>query len=125
MFGSNIAIRTDRSSRYADLTVTCDERDRIPKATALRFPTLIVEVLSASTATIDRGDKFDEYRTIETCREYALIDSRKRWAQAHRLIGGEWNASLPQASGTFELSSVGVALDLDEIYDESDVPADS
>jgi len=25
----------------------------------------------------------------------------------------------------FELSSVGVALDLDEIYDESDVPADS
>jgi Uma2 family endonuclease len=119
--GSDIAIRTERSSRYADVVVTCDERDRKPRTTALRFPKLIVEVLSQSTAALDRGEKFDEYRAIASCEEYVLVDSRKRSAESYRLVGGRWISSLPKTQGTLELASVGFALDLDELYDDCGV----
>ena len=36
-------------------------------------PTLIVEVLSASTETYDRDEKFTHYRQIDTLQEYILI----------------------------------------------------
>ena len=37
-------------------------------------PCLIAEVLSKSTRDYDRGDKFAAYRSIESFREYLLID---------------------------------------------------
>jgi Uma2 family endonuclease len=37
-------------------------------------PLLIVEVLSKSTQTYDRGDKFAAYRTIPSFQEYLLVD---------------------------------------------------
>ena len=36
-------------------------------------PSLIVEVLSDSTAAYDRGDKFALYRRLPSLREYLLI----------------------------------------------------
>jgi Uma2 family endonuclease len=40
-------------------------------------PLLIVEVLSRSTRTYDRNDKFQEYKTLPSFREYVLIDPTK------------------------------------------------
>jgi Uma2 family endonuclease len=122
-YGSDVMVATDRSSRYADVVVTCDERDHAPKTTTLRYPKLIVEVLSDSTAAADRGDKLDEYRSIETLEEYILVDSRKRWAETYRRIGDEWTVSLPVTAGRLRLGSVDFTLDLDEIYENSGVSA--
>jgi Uma2 family endonuclease len=58
---------------YPDVFVTCDPRDRNFKD-GKRFPKLIVEVLSPSTAGRDRGEKFADYRQIETLQEYILIE---------------------------------------------------
>ena len=40
-------------------------------------PSLIVEVLSDSTAEYDRGDKFLLYQPIATLRDYILIEQNK------------------------------------------------
>lgn len=37
-------------------------------------PLVIAEVLSKSTQGYDRGEKFDDYRTIDSFQEYLLID---------------------------------------------------
>lgn len=37
-------------------------------------PQIIIEVLSKSTASYDRGDKFQLYRSLPTFQEYLLID---------------------------------------------------
>ena len=37
-------------------------------------PQIIVEVLSRSTEGYDRGEKFEYYRTVDSFREYILID---------------------------------------------------
>lgn len=121
--GADMMIETCRGIRYSDGVVTCDEGDRIPNIRTLRAPKLIVEVLSESTAAVDRGAKLDEYRAIPSLEEYVLIDSRKRWATAHRRIQGEWRASQPIVAGELSFASVGLALDLDRIYRKAGVDA--
>jgi Uma2 family endonuclease len=45
-------------------------------------PLVIIEILSRSTKTYDRGDKFKFYRDIITLREYVLVDSESILVEA-------------------------------------------
>ena len=60
---------------YPDVLVTCAAADiNDPKLTTLMGAKLIIEVLSPSTAAFDRGDKFADYRALDSLAEYVLID---------------------------------------------------
>ncbi len=75
---------------YPDISVTCDTRDRAARQ-LIRFPVLIAEVLSPSTEAIDRGEKFKQYRRIETLREYLLINPDSMSLECYRLNErGNW-----------------------------------
>ncbi|AFY36929.1 protein of unknown function DUF820 [[Leptolyngbya] sp. PCC 7376] len=69
-----VRLNEGRKFFYPDLLVTCDERDQ-PTNTYTDFPKVIVEVLSPSTASFDRGAKFGFYRSIPSLQEYILINS--------------------------------------------------
>jgi Uma2 family endonuclease len=114
-----VAWEETRGEKYefADGEVSPDERDR-PEQTVLRYPILVVEILSASTERVDPGAKLDEYRSIEALAEYALVDSRKRRAQMFRRVEKLWIASLPIFAGSFQMRSVGATIPFDEIYAE-------
>ncbi len=71
------------SSHYPDVMVTCSDADKTDKLIK-REPTLIIEVLSPSTAAYDRGDKFEAYRLLPSLKEYVLIDTDKRTAEVYR-----------------------------------------
>ena len=75
--GSDVKVLVNKgmSYRYPDLVVSCDERDK-NNETFYEFPQLIVEVLSSSTESVDRVEKFKEYIQIPTLEEYLLIGSR-------------------------------------------------
>lgn len=62
---------------YPDVMVTCDERDRAFEGFK-KYPCLIVEVLSPGTEAFDRGDKFFDYRQLETLQEYVLISQHQQ-----------------------------------------------
>ena len=113
--GSSALIQMERSARYADVLVSCDERDA-SRSRTIRYPKLIVEVLSESTAAVDRSEKVDEYTAIGTLEEYVLIDSRKRWAQVIRRGAGGWTFSPPVVAGMLRLASIDFAIDLDAHY---------
>jgi Uma2 family endonuclease len=68
---------------YPDVLVTCSPNDR-QSSTIKREPCLIVEVLSASTAAYDRGDKFAHYRAIPTLQEVAFVDIPARRVEVFR-----------------------------------------
>lgn len=114
--GSDAMLLMERSARYADIIVTCDERDAAQSRT-VRFPKLIVEVLSDSTAHVDRSEKLEEYTTLETLQEYVLIDSRKRWVQSIRRIDSAWNLLPPIRGGTLHLASIDLDIDLEKFFD--------
>ena len=120
--GSDMLIEMATSSRYADIVVTCDDRDFEPSATVIHFPKLIIEVLFEATSKDDLGPKMREYQAITTLEEYVTLDSRKRWAQILRQENDRWELLLPVTAGSLELRSVGLTIDLDELYFGTGIP---
>ena len=106
-------------SRYPDLLVTCDDRDAKDRHIK-RHPKLIIEVVSERTASVDTGDKLDEYQTIPELEEYVLIDSRKPSVRVYRRDGTMLKTEPATISGSIELRSLGLWLSLDDIYEDVD-----
>ena len=105
---------------YPDLTVICGQpsfyknrRDTIDN------PRLIIEVLSKSTTSFDRAEKFLSYQTLESLEEYVLVSQEKAIIEQHiKREDGNWiyQATIGvESSVTFP--SVETTLTLKGIYD--------
>ena len=76
---------------YPDVVAVCGEaRFLDDKGDTLLNPTMIAEVLSASTESYDRGDKFMHFRRLESLREYVLISHDKVLVERFTRQGDEW-----------------------------------
>lgn len=91
---------------------------------ALLNPTLLVEVLSESTESYDRGKKSSYYRTIESLAEYLLITQDEyRVEQYVKQSGGRWLLSdIRSPEGVVELVSIPCLLALKDVYDRVPTP---
>jgi Uma2 family endonuclease len=83
---------------------------------AVTNPTLIIEVLSASTADHDRGTKFEHYRQLPSLQEYLLVSQTVPHVDHRRRLEGDTWLVSPVTEGAIELKSLGVSIALDEIY---------
>ncbi len=85
LYQSDMKLRVEAANCYfyPDVFVTCSAADRA-NSSVKSEPTLIVEVLSPSTAAFDRGQKFAAYRQLPTLQEYALIDTDNRVVDVYR-----------------------------------------
>ncbi|EKU96444.1 hypothetical protein Lepto7375DRAFT_0442 [Leptolyngbya sp. PCC 7375] len=104
--------------RYPDLAISCDERDKTA-LDALRYPNLVIEVLSPGTETLDRSEKFREYRSLPSLEEYVLISSTQIEVEIYRR--GErrlWLYSAYQAGDIVKLESVGFEFPVELLYDQ-------
>lgn len=93
IFNSDQKVRVpaDGLCTYPDVTVACDELqldDEVPNA--INNPTIIVEVLSDSTAGYDRVGKFQSYRQISSLRQYILIHQDKQVVEWYVRSGDHW-----------------------------------
>jgi Uma2 family endonuclease len=104
-------------SRYADVLVTCDQRDALDRLVK-RHPKLIIEVLSSSTAAVDANEKLDEYQTIAKLEEYVLIDSRKASVRIYDRNGEKLETGPAIVSGAIELQSLNISIALSDIYED-------
>lgn len=107
---------------YPDVHVTCDPTDHADRLIS-RSPSVIIEVLSDSTAEYDRGDKFATYRRLESLQEYVLVDSRVQRVEVFRRHGQVWHFLPLTASDRLTLTSVDVDLEVSRIYEDTAVPA--
>lgn len=121
-FIADMKLRIDAADAafYPDIMVTCDPRDRAPEAaTAKRQPVLIVEVLSESTAAYDRGLKFEQYRMIDTLREYLLVEQDRRHVDLFRRdADGRWLLIAGDSQADVVLESVGQTLSVATVYED-------
>jgi len=75
---ARIYIDNANSFVYPDASVTCDEVEVSEEdKNAYVNPILVVEVLSKSTGSYDRVDKFHKYCSLPSFKEYVLIDQYK------------------------------------------------
>lgn len=120
-FTSDQRVKIPLSNRYVypDLTVVCgepvfDEDD----AQTIANPTLIVEVLSPSTETRDRGAKLFGYRSLPSLRGCLLVAQDRTWIEHwSRQDDGRWLVTeIEDMSAVLDLPEVGSRLQLAEIY---------
>jgi Uma2 family endonuclease len=98
--------------------VTCDPRDR-ENLTFKDHPTLIVEVLSDSTEGFDRGDKFKNYRSLESLKEYVVVSQTQPQVDCFRRNSeGQWVLYPFQNHDTVHLESVNLSIDMDALYED-------
>jgi Uma2 family endonuclease len=80
-------------------------------------PTLIVEVLSPSAEAYDRGSKFELYQTLPSFIEYLIVASQRvRVEVVRREPDGAWRHEYFSAGDSVPLSSIGVAVLVDDLY---------
>ena len=108
-------VEVGRKYFYPDVVVTCDERDREPQF--VRFPCLIIEVLSPSTEGIDRGTKFAKYRKFTTLQEYVLVQVEQPGVEIFRRNQqGKWVLSEYGLGESLQLESVNVEISIADLY---------
>jgi len=108
---------------YPDVMVTCDARDRRADL-FVEHPQLIIEVLSASTAAYDRGDKFASYRQIAELQEYVLVDVEARRVEVFRRQSNNvWLFHDYTGTPTCTFESVKLTLDMASVFEDVDTSA--
>ncbi len=120
-FVQDIKLRIDAVDvyYYPDLTVTCDPRDSPLTDSLIRYPCLIVEVLSDVTEAFDRGDKFADYRQIATLKEYLIISQTRPSVECFRRNErGRWELYSYQAEDQIQLISLNLLIDMKTLYDD-------
>ena len=105
---------------YPDVMVVPRPLERQPGRTdTITNPVMIAEVLSKSTKSYDRDEKFAAYRTISTFQEYLLIDQYSRHVDqytktdAHKWIFTEYN----DIEGLISLSTIPFEIRLGDLYE--------
>ena len=120
VYPSDMKVRLPDSSRffYPDVSVICgkpqfaDDRKDV-----VLNPTLIVEVLSDSTESFDRGAKFQAYQEIPTLSEYVLVAQDKYLVEHYvRQPDGWLYTKFKGAAAVLKLASLDCHLKLEDIY---------
>ena len=111
-------------SLYPDASVVCQpyqvsKQDR----NALTNPLLLVEVLSESNASYDRGAKFHYYSELHSLREYVLIE-QSSWKAETRYRStpeDEWKLNWFEGKDAeVVLRSINATIPLAEFYQETE-----
>ena len=129
LFGSETRVYAAACTSYfyPDVQIVCGKVQRAPtEAETLLNPTVIIEVLSESTAAVDRGRKFACYRTLESLQHYILIDQYDYAIDVHvRRPDGTWNESfLRGLDARLQLESYGISLPFADVYDGVEIDRD-
>ncbi len=106
---------------YPDVTAVCGEaRFGDEHNDTLLNPTVIVEVLSPSTAGYDRGEKFEHYRKLESLQEYLVIAQDRHHVEHHaRQSNNQWLLSeTDSVDEVIELPSIACRLTVTDIYEK-------
>jgi Uma2 family endonuclease len=126
---SDMRTRIGSAARYAypDVSVICGKPEVLDRRKdILTNPTVIIEVLSPSTADFDRSFKFVAYTAIPSLRQYVLIATDRISVEVFtRQPDGLWAppAKATALDETIALESIECRLALADVYDRVEFPA--
>lgn len=116
-----------KSYRYPDVVMVCGEAQFADSGQdTLVNPTVLIEVLSKSTAEVDRITKAWEYRQIPSLQDYLVVASDKATVEwYHRQDNGSWLISMIEGLDQhIRLESVKCSLLLGDMYEKIDFSED-
>jgi Uma2 family endonuclease len=120
-FTNDAKVLAAGSVRYPDVTVTCTPfggtDDVVPD------PILVIEVISPSTEREDRGRKKFDYFATSSIRQYAIIEQDARRVDLYTRAGTDWTNEVVEGGAALKLSSIGIEISLDAIYEDTELDA--
>jgi Uma2 family endonuclease len=119
VFSSDVRVfvRETGLATYPDLSVVCGSLETAEEdKDAIVNPVLLAEVLSPSTEAWDRGGKAAHYRRIPALREILLVTPEGRLEVQRRSDRGVWELVEARVGERLELMSLGVVLDVAELF---------
>jgi Uma2 family endonuclease len=126
VYANDIRVKVSSTGLYTypDVVAMCNKPsfDDEQKDTLLN-PTVIIEVLSDSTANYDRGNKFKHYRTLDSLVEYILIAQDECHIEHYvRQANHQWLLlETNDLQETIELPAINCHLALSDIYDKVEI----
>jgi Uma2 family endonuclease len=119
VYQSDVRVRVACDMRfYPDVMVACggdpSQEDPIEETA----PTVLVEVMSASTANRDVGVKLAAYREIPSLRMYLIVSQDERRVEVHsrRRADVPWEHYVAKGSEVIPIQALDTSLALDQIY---------
>jgi len=114
-----VLIETADVYYYPDVIVTCDERDKNLSESFIRYPSLVIEVLSDNTEAFDRGNKFADYQQIETLQEYVLVSQKRQRVECFRRNSERrWELYTFVQGEQIQLASINFSVDISALYED-------
>lgn len=106
---------------YPDFAIVCGQSQFTSpdKRDTLINPTAIIEILSPSIESYDRGEKFQHYRTIDSLQEYILIAQNKPHVERFVRHTNEWGLSDSiGVDAAFHIGALQADIALAAIYEQ-------
>jgi len=119
IYDSDMRIKiTDVKYVYPDMSVVCGESVFADEEhTMLTNPTLVVEVLSATSANYDKGTKADYYLSLPSLQAYLLLAQDRAHAQLYTRHEAGWLLrEFKGLEAIVPLESINCTLALSEAY---------
>lgn len=117
-FYNEVKLRVKHLNRfyYPDLVVVCGEDDEHDYY--ITKPTIIVEVLSPTTALTDRREKWFAYQEMDGLKEYVMIEQETERADVYRRRDdGLWSYLEFGREEEIEFESIKFQMPMAELYD--------
>jgi Uma2 family endonuclease len=120
VYSSDLRVRVLETGleTYPDVTVVCGREELDPgDPHVITNPVVLVEVLSPSTETYDRGEKLRHYKQIPSLREVVLVDHREQLVEVHRREDdGTFTRHEAGPHACAKLVSLACDLSVDDVY---------
>lgn len=121
VYSSDLKIRVETTNRtyYPDVSVVYEKPVTSTKdANAVINPTLVVEVLSDSTAGFDRGAKFAHYREIPSLQQYVVVSQTEAMVDTFcRVNENTWEIlTITGLEAEVKLRALDISLNMVDIY---------
>lgn len=128
-FSPNMKVATNEKGLYSypDLAIVCSQpKYHDKKGDVLTNPTVIFEVLSPSTESYDRGEKFLRYvNGIKSLTDYILISQNNPTIEHfQKQSSSEWKKTeIEGIESVLKIASIECEISLTELYDLVEFPA--
>ena len=108
--------------RYPDGVVTCSPAKGVSRL--VPDPVVVFEVISPTSAHVDRIVKVREYGAVDSIRRYVIVESASVGLTVHERqdAGRKWTVATVMAGDLLLLPEIGVEIPIAELYEGVDFP---
>lgn len=117
-----VRVPDSRLYTYPDVMIVCGEPqfdDQRNGVDTITNPSVLIEVLSPSTAAKDKGDKFDWYQCMTSLQDYVLVSQNSMRVEHYaRQSDHSWLLRVfENSSDTLQLTGAPTTLLLGDVYE--------